>query len=99
MSLDKPWEGGSLWEIGNKKAQRDMATSMKKHTSYTFCENCQHVMNNGQPYAWTCHTHPKKEGFGFVTEKLWDNESPFKRCSGINGGACPMYKEKENGKD
>ena len=62
-------------------------------TAHTFCESCQHVMKKGPSYAWTCQKFPRKEGFGFVTRDVWDREVPHMRCTGINGGACPVYQE------
>lgn len=68
---------------------------------YTVCDDCLHVMRDGPSYRWTCHECARKEGFGFVTRKLWEKDAPFMYCRDINGGACKMFerKEKENGKD
>lgn len=63
----------------------------------TFCIDCIHVHRDSRkqgPWYWLCSKHPRLEGYGFVTDKTWDNAPPFLRCRDVNGGVCPLY-EKE----
>lgn len=64
----------------------------------TICSECTHLHgdSHGPPWYWLCSRHPRMEGFGFVTRKIWDKFPPFLFCRDVNGGACPLYEEKEN---
>lgn len=61
---------------------------------YTYCEECENVEPNSRkrsPSSWVCLKFPRVEGGGFVAPNVWASEEPFLRCTGINGGACPMW--------
>jgi hypothetical protein len=70
---------------------------------YTFCEDCDNVEPNSRkrsPSSWVCLKFPRIEGGGFVAPKVWATVDPFMRCTGINGGLCPVFeplKEKIDG--
>lgn len=68
--------------------------------SGTFCENCDNVHTESRkrgPQQWLCVKFKRIEGQGFVAPKYWAEHEPYMRCSGINGGACPLYKPARNG--
>ncbi len=46
------------------------------------------------PSSWVCLKFPRVEGGGFVAPKVWADMDPFMRCTGINGGACPLWAER-----
>lgn len=61
----------------------------------TLCENCDLVepaSRKMSPTAWLCTGFPRLEGMGFVAPKWWAEKEPYMRCAGINGGACSMFK-------
>lgn len=61
----------------------------------TFCEDCEHVHPESRkrsPTSWLCMKFPRLEGMGFVAPKAWAKEEPYMRASGINGGACCVFK-------
>lgn len=69
-------------------------------TEPTFCETCQHVhfeTRKRSPAGWLCTKFPRLEGMGFVAPKVWAEAEPFMKCSGINGGACPMWAPRRMG--
>ncbi len=46
-----------------------------------------------------CIKHPRLDGFGFVRYDEWDRLAPYLFCRDVNGGACPLYEPKREGKD
>lgn len=64
----------------------------------TYCADCKHVHpeSGGAPWTWMCSKHERREGYGFVTKEVWDKFPPFLYCKDVNGGACPLYEEREN---
>lgn len=67
-------------------------------TEITFCSTCDNVHNPKDPYyRWNCIKFPRLDGHGFVTEEIRETD-PYMRCSGINGGSCPLYTPKREGK-
>lgn len=66
---------------------------------YTYCSDCAWLHPdslNGPSHAAMCSQFPRKQGFGFVTHNLWDKDKPFMLCRDINGGACPLFKERQD---
>lgn len=62
--------------------------------SYTYCEDCDHVepaSRKRSPSSWVCLKFPRVEGGGFVAPRVWADMDPFMRCTGINGGFCPLW--------
>ena len=69
-------------------------------TGPTLCEHCDNVHPESRkrlPTQWLCVKFPRLEGMGFVAPYTWVEKEPFMRCSGINGGFCPMYTALRNG--
>ena len=63
----------------------------------TLCVNCDHATGRGKhPSHWMCLKFPRLEGFGFVTDDKWDSFPPYMYCNGINGGACPLFEERND---
>lgn len=68
----------------------------------TFCEDCDNVeaaSRKRSPSSWLCLKFPRCEGGGFVAPNVWASFEPFMKCTGINGGLCPMWtkrREAEN---
>ena len=65
--------------------------------SVTLCECCENVHSASaklNPNSWLCAKFPRLDGHGFVSETWWSRNEPFMRCSGINGGACPLFTAK-----
>lgn len=63
----------------------------------TFCRDCQHVheaTRKSPPYRWLCVKHKRLEGSGFVDPDYWAKHEPYLRCVDVNGGACPLFKER-----
>lgn len=63
-------------------------------TQITTCEACDNVVAETakrSPTQWLCIKFPRLEGSGFVAPKTWTDLEPYMRCSGINGGSCPMF--------
>ena len=63
----------------------------------TFCIECDNVVEESRkrlPTQWLCRMQPRLEGQGFVAPHVWVEMEPFMRCSGCNGGACPMFIER-----
>ena len=61
---------------------------------YTFCEDCDNVETASRkrsPSSWLCLKFPRVEGGGFVAPKVWATAEPFMKCTGINGGWCPLF--------
>lgn len=66
----------------------------------TTCEECDHVHPASRklsPSAWLCMKFPRMEGDGFVAPRTWVTVQPYMRCSGINGGACCLFKKRRDG--
>lgn len=66
----------------------------------TLCEQCDHVHADSRkrsPTMWLCSKFPRLEGMGFVAPKAWAEHEPFMKCSGINGGACPLWSPRRDG--
>lgn len=66
----------------------------------TACENCDGVTaesRKGHPARWTCIHFPRLEGFSPVAPRAWVDAEPYMKCSGINGGHCPMYRPRRDG--
>lgn len=65
----------------------------------TLCKTCDNVVEQSKsrhPSRWQCRMFPRTEGFGFVTDDTWDKFDPWMYCNDINGGACPLWKERKN---
>ena len=60
------------------------------------CENCEylHSERKRSPRYWMCLMFPRIDVGNFVTkeERLTD---PYMYASQINGGNCPLYKERK----
>lgn len=66
----------------------------------TTCETCDHVhaeTRKQSPSRWVCVKFPRLEGYSPVAPKYWVDAEPYMRCVGINGGLCPMYRERRDG--
>lgn len=66
----------------------------------TSCESCDHVTadtRKSHPSRWCCIRFPRIEGFSPVAPKAWVDAEPHMRCTGINGGACPMWSPRRDG--
>lgn len=66
---------------------------------YTFCEDCDNVEPSSRkrsPASWVCLKFPRVEGGGFVAPKVWAEADPFMRCTGINGGLCPLWAKRKD---
>lgn len=66
----------------------------------TYCRDCDNVTADSRkklPPQWCCIKFPRMEGMGFVDPRAWAEQEPYMRCSGINGGLCPMFKKLRNG--
>lgn len=66
----------------------------------TLCEECDNVHPDTRkraPTGWLCVRFRRMEGMGFVAPKVWTEQEPFMRCSGINGGACPLFERARHG--
>lgn len=69
----------------------------------THCSNCDNVTEDTrkrQSYYWTCIKHKRVASTQFVAEGLLDQDSPYLRCSAVNGGACLLFepkRENDNG--
>lgn len=69
---------------------------------YTFCEDCDNVEPTSRkrsPASWVCLKFPRVEGGGFVAPTVWAKDEPFMRCTGVNGGLCPMWTERKDKDD
>jgi hypothetical protein len=69
---------------------------------YTYCEDCDNVEPTSRkrsPASWVCLKFPRVEGGGFVAPRVWAETDPFMRCTGINGGLCPMWTERKDKDD
>lgn len=63
----------------------------------TFCEDCDNVESSSRkrsPSSWLCLKFIRLEGGGFIAPKVWANFEPFMKCTGINGGLCPMWSKR-----
>jgi len=62
-----------------------------------YCENCEHLSEQGAPYRWTCMKHIRYE-VNFLSKEKRINP-PYKYCKDINiNGDCRDYTErKDNG--
>lgn len=68
-------------------------------TEITLCKYCDHPESDstkGNSRYWLCTQHPRIFDGGFVTDDKWDKHPPYLYCRDTNGGACPLYKPKEN---
>jgi hypothetical protein len=69
----------------------------------TPCEDCDNVhaeTRKQSPSRWVCMKFPRLEGLNAIAPKQWVNAEPYMRCTGINGGFCPMFvKRREGQKD
>lgn len=65
----------------------------------TYCIDCKHVHQDtikSAPWYWLCTRHSRlNEGFGFVTDHIWDKAPPFLYCKDVNAGACPLFERNE----
>ena len=62
----------------------------------TVCENCDNVCiasDNTPSWRWTCLKHPRVHD-GFVSDSKRMTE-PYLYCKDVNGGMCPLYKERK----
>lgn len=59
------------------------------------CENCRKDSKSAPEYTWTCRQFPRLEQ-GFLARTLRDsNLPPYMHCNRINGGMCPLWKQKQ----
>ncbi len=68
----------------------------------TICSDCDHMHNErtGHPRYWMCMKFPRTaDGFGFVTDTVWDKAAPYMYCVDINGGVCPLFEPRRNEDD
>ncbi len=66
----------------------------------TYCEDCDNVITESRkrfPSQWLCSKFPRLDGMGYVAPRKWANDEPFMRCTGINGGQCPLWSPLRNG--
>ena len=71
---------------------------MKAGAVITFCSDCAHKRQDSEsqpPWYWYCNRHPRLEGFGFVTRR-WRPDPPFLKCVDLNGGACPLFEQRND---
>lgn len=65
----------------------------------TYCQDCDNVVEASRklnPTRWLCIKFPRMEGMGFVAPTIWADQEPYMRCSGINGGKCPVFEQRRN---
>lgn len=62
----------------------------------TLCKDCEHLYEETKknPRYWMCIKHPRLELGNFVTDELRMTD-PYMYCKDINGGACPLFKDKK----
>lgn len=61
----------------------------------TLCEDCEHLhpqaRNNRKEGLALCMAHPRVERSDLVFKGITDQDPPYMRCIGINGGRCPTF--------
>ena len=65
----------------------------------TSCESCDNVCVSTRKLSytqWTCIKFPKVAGLNPVAPDGWA-EAPYMRCTGINGGRCPLWAPRRDG--
>lgn len=70
--------------------------------SPTLCETCEHVhpsTRTRRGSQWACLKFPALEGGSFVAPTEGVPDPPYMRCIGINGGACPLWKQRRTNDD
>jgi len=67
----------------------------------TPCEECDNVHMDTRklrPSYWVCVKFPRLEGLSAIAPKQWVKHAPYMRCEGINGGFCPLWEKRRDGK-
>ncbi len=67
---------------------------------FTVCTSCMNCIMDGanHPRYYMCAKHKRMgEGFGFVTDTVWDRRAPMLYCVDCNGGACPLFEPLKEG--
>lgn len=71
-------------------------------TEPTNCATCDWlhatcIREKWRPEWWVCAAHPDLRHRANINPMTgeWKGLAPFMRCANINGGACPMYRERE----
>lgn len=67
------------------------------HTPCETCDNVHMETRKGHPARWLCIKFPRLEGLSPVAPKQWVDVEPYMKCSGINGGFCPLYVKRRDG--
>ena len=68
----------------------------------TVCEDCDNMLESsrkGPSYAAMCSAFKRMYGTQNVARGLWDKDGPYMRCRDINGGDCPVFKQRKEVKD
>lgn len=66
----------------------------------TSCESCDNVhaeTRKQHPGRWVCVKFPRLEGMNAIAPREWVNAEPYMRCTGINGGHCPVWTPRRDG--
>jgi hypothetical protein len=81
-----------------KSASPLNGASMFEPTTCELCDNVHAETRKQHPGKWLCIKFKRVAGGTFIAPNTWVEREPYMRCNGINGGLCPMYVPRREGK-